>query len=88
MRVSPRKMRLVVDMVRGRDVEEAIGLLRFMPNKSAVEVLRTIKAAQANAENNYDLDPDDLWIKAHLCRRWPDLQTLASARHGGGLTRS
>jgi large subunit ribosomal protein L22 len=63
IRVSPRKMRLVVDLVRGRDVNEALGILQFTPNKSAVEIARTIKSAQASAEHNYDMDPDDLYIK-------------------------
>lgn len=63
VRVSPRKMRLVVDMVRGRDVAEALALLKFTPNKSAVEVGRTIKAARNDAENVHDLDPDALYIK-------------------------
>ncbi len=64
IRVSPRKARLVVDMVRGRDVAEALGLLQFTPNKAAVNVSEVIKSARASAENNYDIDPEDLYIKA------------------------
>jgi large subunit ribosomal protein L22 len=63
VRVSPRKMRLVVDLVRGRDVNEALGILKFTSNKAAVDVARTIRSAQASAENNYDLDPEDLYVK-------------------------
>lgn len=63
VRVSPRKMRLVVDMVRGRDVNEALGILKFTPNKAAEDIAKTLKSAQASAENNYDLDPDDLYVK-------------------------
>jgi large subunit ribosomal protein L22 len=63
VRVSPRKMRLVVDLVRGKDVNEALGILKFTPNKAAVDIYRTIRSAQASAENNYDLDPDDLYVK-------------------------
>lgn len=63
IRVSPRKMRLVVDMVRGRNVNEAVAMLNFTPNKSATELVRTIKAAQADAEQVHDLDPDRLYIK-------------------------
>lgn len=63
VRVSPRKMRLVVDLVRGRDVNEALGILKFTPNKAAVDVAKTIRSAQASAENNYDLDPNDLFVK-------------------------
>ena len=64
VRVSPRKARLVVDLVRGKPVNEAIAIMKFLPNKAAVDVERLLKSVAANAENNYDLDPDDLWIKA------------------------
>jgi large subunit ribosomal protein L22 len=63
VRVSPRKMRLVIDMVRGRDVQEAMGILQFTPNKAADDVFKTIKSARASAENNYDLNPDQLYVK-------------------------
>jgi len=64
IRVSPRKMRLVIDVVRGKDVNEALAILRFMPNKSANEIYKTLRSAQATADHNYDMDPDDLYIKA------------------------
>ncbi len=64
IRVSPRKARLVVDAVRGKRVMDAIAIARFLPQKTAVDVERLLKSVAANAENNYDLDPEDLWIKA------------------------
>ncbi len=76
IRISPRKMRLVCDLVRGHDVDEALAMLRFTPNKSAAEIARTIRAAQADAENVHDLDPDSLYIKTIYAdagptyRRW------------------
>ncbi|HEY8447131.1 MAG TPA: 50S ribosomal protein L22 [Thermomicrobiales bacterium] len=63
VRISPRKARLVVDLCRGKRVLEAQTMMRFVPNKAAVEVERLLKSVAANAENNYDLDPEDLWIK-------------------------
>jgi large subunit ribosomal protein L22 len=63
VRVSPRKARLVVDAVRGKRVMDAIAISRFLPQKTAVEVEKLLKSVAANAENNYDLDPEDLWIK-------------------------
>ena len=63
IRVSPRKMRLVIDLVRGKDINEALGILRFTPNKAAVDVYKTIRSAQASAENELDLDPDELYVK-------------------------
>ncbi|SRR5579884_460563 len=62
VRRSPRKIRLVADAVRGRRVDEALAMLRFMPNHAAREVEKVIKSAAANAENNYDLDAGSLTI--------------------------
>ncbi len=64
VRVSPRKARLVVDMVRGKKVSEAIEIMKFVPNKAAGDVEQLLRSVSANAENNYDLDPNDLWIKS------------------------
>jgi large subunit ribosomal protein L22 len=54
----------VVDAVRGKSVNEGIAIARFLPNKTAADVEKLLKSVAANAENNYDLDPEDLWIKA------------------------
>ena len=61
--VSARKARLVVDAVRGKPVGEALAILRFLPQKSADDVAKVVKSAVANAEHNFDLDPDTLYIK-------------------------
>lgn len=82
VRVSARKMRLVVDMVRGRDVDEALALLKFTPNKSADEVIRTIKAAQADAESVYDLDPDRLYIKTIYADEGPTFKRWKARARG------
>lgn len=60
--ISPRKVRLVLDSVRGRRVEEALAMLRFMPQNAAKDVYKVIKSAAANAENNYSLDANALWV--------------------------
>jgi large subunit ribosomal protein L22 len=60
--VSPRKMALLVDMVRGKKVDEALNILRFAPTPNAKIVAKTIKSAAANAENNYQMTPTDLKI--------------------------
>lgn len=76
IQTSAQKMRMVIDMIRGKDVVEALAILQFTPNKGAPEVARTIRAAQADAENVYDLDPDALYIKeifadeGQTYRRW------------------
>ena len=60
--ISPRKVKLVVDMVRGRKVEEALAMLKFAPTPAARAVAKVIKSASANAENNYQLVPSELKI--------------------------
>ena len=60
--ISVRKMRPLVDMVRGRKVDEALTILRFTPTPNARVVAKTVKSAAANAENNFHLSPSDLQI--------------------------
>ena len=60
--VSPRKIRLLVDMVRGKKVEEALTILRFTPSPLARVVAKVVKSASANAENNFQMDPADLKV--------------------------
>jgi len=62
--ISARKARLVCDAIRGQRVVDAQAMLRFMPNKAAEDLERLMKSVAANAENNYDIDPESLWIKA------------------------
>lgn len=60
--ISPRKMRLLVDMVRGKKVDEALTILRFAPTPTARVVAKVVKSAVANAENNFQMSPSDLKI--------------------------
>lgn len=60
--ISPQKVRLVIDQVRGKRVNEALAILRFLPQGAAREVARVVRSAAANAEHNNDMDPEDLVI--------------------------
>lgn len=62
LRGSTRKARLVVQVIRGRSVEEAASLLRFMPQHAAKDVAKVLKSATANAENNLNLAADELVV--------------------------
>jgi large subunit ribosomal protein L22 len=62
IRRSTRKARLVVQVIKGRPVEEAAALLRFMPQGAARDVAKVLKSATANAENNLNLSADDLVV--------------------------
>jgi len=60
--VSPRKVRLLVDMVRGKKVDEALTVLKFAPTPIARVVAKAVKSAAANAENNFQMSPSELKI--------------------------
>jgi len=62
--ISPRKIRLVIDMVRGKKVDDALTVLNFLTTPSAKAVAKVIKSASANAENNLEMSPVDLRIAA------------------------
>lgn len=76
LRMTPRKVRLVVDVVRGKPVRQALDILRFMNKAAAQPVAAAVKSAVANAEQNAHLDADDLFIaeiyadKAPTAKRW------------------
>lgn len=61
---SPRKLRHVVDIVRGKKVDDALSILRFTPTPTARFVSKTIKSAASNAENNYQMSTSELRISA------------------------
>ena len=62
IRVSPRKARLVADVVRGKRVEEAKDILRFTVKKSAAFFIKLLNSAEANAKNNFEISPETLYI--------------------------
>jgi large subunit ribosomal protein L22 len=74
VRISPRKVRLVMDQVRGKKVEEALNTLSYAPQKGAVLLRKVIKSAVANAENNTNMDVDDLYIKRVYADEGPILK--------------
>ena len=59
--IPPRKMRLVTRAVKGLKVNQALAYLQFLPNAGAQPVSKVVASAAANAENNYNLNPDDLY---------------------------
>ena len=73
--ISPQKARLVVDEMRGRQAEEALTMLQFMPQQAAKVVAKTLKSAIANGVENFGLEADELYISQIYAdqapnRRW------------------
>ena len=60
--ISPRKVRPLVDMIRGKKVDEALTILRFAPTPAARIVAKVVKSAAANADNNFQMEPANLKI--------------------------
>ena len=74
LRGSTRKANLVVAAIKGRPVEEAAALLRFMPQKAAADVARVLKSATANAENNHNLSAEDLIVADAQANEGPTIK--------------
>lgn len=80
IRMSPRKARLIVDLVRGMDAEQALTTLKFMPQAAAKPIYKLVASAVANAEENYGLSSDELFISEIASDSGP---TLRRGRFGG-----
>lgn len=80
--ISPQKLRLVCDKVRGMDAEEALVVLDFMPQKGAHFVGKTLKSAMANAVNNFDLDREELYVSQIYAGDGPTLKRFKAGARG------
>ncbi|GAB4268414.1 50S ribosomal protein L22 [Thermincola ferriacetica] len=74
IRISPRKARQVVDLIRGKSVKEALAILKFTPQKAAEAIEKVVKSAAANAENNFEMDRDSLYISQIFVDQGPTLK--------------
>ena len=80
--VSPRKVRLLLAMVRGKKVDEALTVLRFTPSPTARMVAKVIKSAAANAENGFQMSPPDLKIVRIFADEAPTLKRYRPRSRG------
>ena len=74
VRTAPRKARLVMDHIRGKDVGDARALLRHTPRAAATDISKLLESAVANAENNFELDPDELKIARAFVDEGPTIK--------------
>lgn len=82
IRISPYKARKVMDLVRGKDVEEARRILAFTPGHASMEIVKVLESAVANAENNNDLRADDLVVDGCWVDEGPTLKRWRPRAHG------
>jgi large subunit ribosomal protein L22 len=80
--ISPRKLRLVCDQVRGLDAQQAQTVLRFTPHKGAGLIQKTLASALANAENNFNLDPSEMYIAQIFADEGPRLKRFKAGARG------
>ena len=80
--VSVKKMMLIVDMVRGKNVEEALNTLAFLPSPAAAQVAKVVKSAAANAENELFAQPSDLTITEIYANEAPTLKRFRARARG------
>ncbi len=84
IRVSPRKARLVIDLIRGRGVENALGTLEFSTKAVSAPISKLLRSAIANAENNMNLDVDKLYVKKAFVDVGPTLKRMRPRAMGRG----
>lgn len=82
VRIAPRKVRLVVDTVRGKSVAEAISTLRFANRGAAKPVEKVLNSAVANAEHNFDLNAEDLIVSEAYVNEGPTLKRFRPRAQG------
>ena len=82
VRIAPRKVRLVLDLIRGKNVAEAASILEFTPRGASPVVGKVLKSAVANAENNFDLDGQDLVVAEAFADEGPTLKRFRSRAKG------
>ncbi len=82
VRIAPRKVRLVVDLIRGKNVGEAISILNFTPKAGSVVVLKALNSAIANAVHNYEMKVEELYIKEAVVNEGPTLKRFMPRAKG------
>lgn len=82
VRISSRKVGLVLDTIRGKSVAEAFAILKFTPRGASSDVEKVLKSAVANAENNFDLDRESLYVSETFANEGPTLKRFRPRAKG------
>mgnify|MGYP003498991444 FL=1 len=82
VRIAPRKVRLVVDLIRGKQIGEAVAILRHTPKAASPVVEKVLKSAVANAEHNYELDVNNLVVSEVFVDEGPTLKRFRPRAQG------
>lgn len=82
VRISSRKVKIVIDLIRGKKVDDALAILEFTPKSAAPVVKKLLESAIANAENNLSMNRDDLYIAEIYANQGPTYKRYWPRSHG------
>ncbi len=82
VRVAPRKVRVVMDLIRGKNIGEALAILKFTPKVGADVIEKVLKSAVANAEHNFDMNVDNLYVVSAFVDQGPTLKRIHPRSRG------
>lgn len=82
VRIAPRKARLVIDLIRGKEVGEAIAILKYTPKAASPIVEKVLKSAIANAEHNYEMDVNNLVVSKAFVDEGPTMKRYRPRAQG------
>ena len=81
-RIAPRKVKIVLDLIRNKPADEAMAILKFTPKAACEPVAKLLKSAVANAENNFDMDVTRLYVAECSVSQGPTLKRIRPRAHG------
>ena len=84
VRISPRKVQIVCDLIRDKDVETAMAILMQTPKAASEPLVKLLKSAVANAENNFSMDREKLYVSEIFATSGPILKRMTPASKGRG----
>ena len=82
VRIAPRKARVVMDIIRGKSVADAFAILKFTPKVGAEIIEKVLKSAVANAENNFDMNVDNLYVSTCFVDQGPTMKRIHPRSRG------
>ena len=84
-RISSRKVKIVADLIRGKDVDEALAIVKFTPKASSEIIEKLLKSAIANAENNHNMNHNKLYVAEIFANQGPTLKRIRPAAKGSAV---
>lgn len=81
-RISPRKVKIVLDLIRGKDVAQAMAILKNTPKSASEYLTKLLRSAVANAENNFNMDASKLYVSECFVCPGPILKRIMPRSHG------